>query len=193
MSVLGWKCASPKLWDNHPAPRLSQRRCSSSCPLSRLLLTHNEATCQSRLLYQTFCSGNAGPITRIPPLQAASPANRRRTQWCRGASASESGELPDPPDPSTQWQQQFLTTATSLYPLYIVLGSTLAVVRPSSFAWFVERSPNSYSAALGCIMLAMGLTMGLRDLVSVIVDRPFAVSQFMTPAALNSINLCGLA
>ncbi|KAK9286761.1 hypothetical protein L1049_015165 [Liquidambar formosana] len=74
----------------------------------------------------------------------------------------------------TRWETM-LETAASLYPLYVTAGAVVACLKPSTFAWFVKRGPASYSLSLGFIMLAMGLTLELRDLLNLFVQRPFSI------------------
>jgi hypothetical protein len=72
-----------------------------------------------------------------------------------------------PEEGSLGWElKEILSTATSLYPLYIVVGGLIACIKPSVFSWFVNRGPAFYSLSLGTIMLAMGYaqTMNLRGL-----------------------------
>ncbi|CAL5340759.1 unnamed protein product [Camellia sinensis] len=69
-----------------------------------------------------------------------------------------------------------LSTAASLYPVYVTVGGIVACLRPSTFSWFVKRGPTSYSFALGFIMLAMGLTLELREFFSLFLQRPLSVS-----------------
>ncbi|GAQ84801.1 BILE ACID-SODIUM SYMPORTER FAMILY PROTEIN [Klebsormidium nitens] len=83
-------------------------------------------------------------------------------------------ELKDNADKRT-WQD-WLGLATSLYPVYVSLGALLAVVRPSSFAWFCAGGPTLYSSALGIIMLSMGLTMGWEDLRALLLGHPAAIA-----------------
>ena len=73
-----------------------------------------------------------------------------------------------------KWQG-WLAFATSLYPVYMMIGGIIAFWKPSAFAWFVKRGPDSYSAALGVIMLAMGFTLEIKDLIHVLTKRPAAV------------------
>lgn len=54
----------------------------------------------------------------------------------------------------------------------MLVGSFLAVLNPSVFTWFVKRGPASYSFTLGSIMLAMGLSLSLQDLLDVVSKRP---------------------
>ncbi|WOL11944.1 putative sodium/metabolite cotransporter BASS1, chloroplastic [Canna indica] len=79
-------------------------------------------------------------------------------------------------DPAvTPGWQKMLATAASLYPLYVTIGGAVAWVNPSSFSWFVQRGPASYSFSLGFIMLTMGLTLELRDLFALFRKRPFSI------------------
>ena len=69
-----------------------------------------------------------------------------------------------------------LSTAASLYPLYVTAGGVVACVKPSVFAWFVARGPISYSLSLGLIMLSMGITLKLMDFFNLLIQRPFSMS-----------------
>lgn len=63
----------------------------------------------------------------------------------------------------------------------MLVGGLIAFWRPSAFSWFVKRGPDSYSAALGIIMLSMGFTMRIEDLLYVLTKRPVAVTCFLVP------------
>lgn len=54
-------------------------------------------------------------------------------------------------------------------------GGILACFNPSAFSWFVKRGPASYSLSLGLIMLAMGLTLELKDLIALFMQRPLYI------------------
>ncbi|CAK9147347.1 unnamed protein product [Ilex paraguariensis] len=73
-----------------------------------------------------------------------------------------------------RWENM-LATAASLYPVYVTVGGVVACLRPSTFSWFVKRGPTSYSLSLGFIMLAMGLTLELRDFVNLFMQKPLAI------------------
>ncbi|XP_010242296.1 PREDICTED: probable sodium/metabolite cotransporter BASS2, chloroplastic isoform X1 [Nelumbo nucifera] len=81
---------------------------------------------------------------------------------------------PPAPTEKPRWESM-LGTAASLYPLYVTIGGIVACVKPAAFSWFVKRGPTSYSLSLGFIMLAMGLTLELRDLFSLLMKRPFSI------------------
>lgn len=92
---------------------------------------------------------------------------------------TELPSLPPPPPPQNQTGRltKFVSTAAGLFPLYITGGGIVACVKPSTFSWFVQRGPGSYSLALGLVMLAMGLTLQLKDLFNLFMQRPLSVSS----------------
>lgn len=53
-----------------------------------------------------------------------------------------------------------LNRLTSLFPLWILLGASVALIKPEAFTWFSGRS---ITIGLGFIMLGMGLTMEVDD------------------------------
>lgn len=80
------------------------------------------------------------------------------------------GVAPEKP----RWEN-VLSTLASLYPLYVTVGGVVACLKPSAFAWFVKAGPTSYSLSLGLIMLAMGVTLELKDLLGLFCQRPLSV------------------
>lgn len=74
-----------------------------------------------------------------------------------------------------RWEN-LLSTAASLYPVYVTVGGIFACLQPSTFSWFVNKGPVSYSLSLGFIMLVMGLTLELKDLMNLFMERPLSVS-----------------
>ncbi|KAF8404196.1 hypothetical protein HHK36_009079 [Tetracentron sinense] len=89
-------------------------------------------------------------------------------------SVSGSHESSTAPTEKPRWEKM-VDTAASLYPFYVTVGGVVACVKPAAFSWFVKRGPASYSFSLGFIMLAMGLTLELRDLISLFIQRPFSI------------------
>ncbi|XP_024020674.1 probable sodium/metabolite cotransporter BASS1, chloroplastic [Morus notabilis] len=73
-----------------------------------------------------------------------------------------------------RWEN-VLSTAASLYPVYVSVGGVVACGKPSAFAWFVKAAPASYSAALGLIMLAMGITLELKDFLALFWQKPLSI------------------
>lgn len=65
----------------------------------------------------------------------------------------------------TKWEN-WLSIAASLYPVYVTVGGVVACLKPSTFSWFVKAGPTSYSLALLFIVLAMGLTLELNELIN---------------------------
>ncbi|KAI5055881.1 hypothetical protein GOP47_0029402 [Adiantum capillus-veneris] len=78
-----------------------------------------------------------------------------------------------PPHPQKNDWEDALAIATSLYPVYVTVGGFLAYTNPLAFTWFVSKGPSSYSFSLATIMLAMGLSLSLEDLLRVITKHPF--------------------
>ena len=72
---------------------------------------------------------------------------------------------------------------------YVAAGASVAVARPEAFRWFVALAPGSYTTALGFIMLAMGLTLQLRDFDALLRDRPLAVRD-RTRIRILSRSIC---
>lgn len=76
----------------------------------------------------------------------------------------------------SKWEE-WLAAAASLYPVYVTAGGVAAFVRPSTFSWFVNMAPNSYSLTLGLIMLSMGITLEFKELIDLFRQRPLSVSS----------------
>lgn len=74
----------------------------------------------------------------------------------------------------SRWEE-WLSTVASLYPVYVTVGGVVACLKPSTFSWFVNAGPTSYTLALGFIMLAMGLTLELKDLFNLFLQRPLSI------------------
>jgi BASS family bile acid:Na+ symporter len=56
--------------------------------------------------------------------------------------------------------QRILSAITGYYPLWLILCSAIALIHPPSFSWF---NGGWITAALGSVMLGMGMTLTLRD------------------------------
>ncbi|KAF3774723.1 putative sodium/metabolite cotransporter [Nymphaea thermarum] len=91
-----------------------------------------------------------------------------------GGGGGAEGSLTTTVEDTRIWWHHALHTAASLYPLYVTVGGLVACINPSAFSFFVERGPASYRLALAFIMLAMGLTIKLRDLLDVLMRRPLS-------------------
>uniref|UniRef100_A0A0D3HRW9 Sodium/metabolite cotransporter BASS1, chloroplastic n=1 Tax=Oryza barthii TaxID=65489 RepID=A0A0D3HRW9_9ORYZ len=89
---------------------------------------------------------------------------------CRAAAPPP----PAAPDAVPRWHAA-LAAAAGLYPAYVTAGAAVAVARPDAFRWFVALAPGSYTFALGLIMLAMGLTLELREFLALLRERPLSI------------------
>ncbi|XP_076947452.1 putative sodium/metabolite cotransporter BASS2, chloroplastic [Bidens hawaiensis] len=81
----------------------------------------------------------------------------------------------NPGETATPKWETLLSTLASFYPVYVTLGGVVACLKPATFSWFVERGPTSYSYSLGFIMLAMGLTLEVKDLLNLLMQRPLSI------------------
>ena len=77
------------------------------------------------------------------------PARRGRAGWNR-----------QPPEPYNAPTLPVLAAVTNAFPLWLLLASGAALVRPELFTWF---SGPLIPIGLGIIMLSMGMTVGFED------------------------------
>lgn len=93
------------------------------------------------------------------------------------------------PSDKPRWEE-WLAAAASLYPVYVTAGGVVAFLRPSTFSWFVNMAPNSYSLTLGLIMLSMGITLEFKELIDLFRQRPLSVSSSTFLLVKNMISEC---
>ncbi|XP_038680804.1 probable sodium/metabolite cotransporter BASS2, chloroplastic isoform X1 [Tripterygium wilfordii] len=105
------------------------------------------------------------------PSISLSPDFRNRTKI---RSVHGNPDQPHVTPAKPRWEN-IVSDAASLYPVYVTVGGIVACLKPSAFAWFVNRGPSSYSLSLGFIMLAMGLTLELKDLINLFTQRPLSI------------------
>ncbi|XP_002526459.3 probable sodium/metabolite cotransporter BASS2, chloroplastic [Ricinus communis] len=103
----------------------------------------------------------------------SSPPKFRKLATVVRSVHEDSGYLPAT-EAKPRWEN-VLSTAASLYPLYVTVGGVVACLKPDTFAWFVNRGPASYSLSLGLIMLSMGITLELKDLIALFMQRPLSI------------------
>ncbi|CAN6325950.1 unnamed protein product [Urochloa humidicola] len=110
------------------------------------------------------------------PLRFSFSERQRFAAALRVRCLAEPGRAAPPPaaPPAPRWHAT-LAAAAGLYPAYVTAGASVAVARPEAFRWFVDMAPGSYTATLGLIMLAMGLTLQLKDFSALLRDRPLAI------------------
>ncbi|KAK6121154.1 hypothetical protein DH2020_045075 [Rehmannia glutinosa] len=121
------------------------------------------------------------PKPRIPLYKSIKISARPKLTHSRFTSSANCGVNENfenlaavvPCDKKPRWEN-WLSTAASLYPLYVTVGGVVAFFRPSTFSWFVNLGPTSYSLTLGFIMLAMGITLELKELISLFRQRPLS-------------------
>lgn len=79
--------------------------------------------------------------------------------------------------------------ATTLFPLWTVLFTGIALKSPSSFAWFTTEY---FTAALAILMLSMGITLSPDDFVKVAARPNSVVMQFSLCYAMMPLLALGL-
>ena len=83
-----------------------------------------------------------------------------------------------------------LFRSTTLFPVWTVVCSAIALKSPASFAWF---STEYFTAALAALMLSMGITLTPQDFIDV-AKQPAAVGmQFSLCYAMMPVLAYGLA
>jgi len=82
------------------------------------------------------------------------------------ATANEGAVSLKPSFGEKAWKTYLKTTdtLTTLFPVWTVLFAGIALLKPSTFAWF---STKYFTASLGALMLSMGITLTLDDFIRV--------------------------
>lgn len=160
--------------DEHPPPTSHRPPPTAAPAMAPLLLLLPPL----RLLPATRLRATSRPAS---PRRGLSYSYPRRVaavlRQCRAAAPPP----PAAPDAVPRWHAA-LAAAAGLYPAYVTAGAAVAVARPDAFRWFVALAPGSYTFALGIIMLAMGLTLELREFLALLRERPLSVSTPPHPA-----------
>lgn len=135
-----------------------------------LCLTPFTSHAQTRIKVPIFKSINV-PIISIKPKISRQGISPR----IKCVNNGSSDQLPASLSATKPRWENLLSTAASLYPVYVTVGGIIACLQPSTFSWFVDKGPASYSLTLGFIMLAMGLTLELKDLINLFMERPLSI------------------
>ncbi|WVZ88578.1 hypothetical protein U9M48_035081 [Paspalum notatum var. saurae] len=144
------------------APRAGHRRTATA--------TATATAMAHLLLLRPIPAASFTPRPRLPL-----PFLRPRARAAPGLQVQCLAQEPGPAlSPPPRWHAA-LSAAAGLYPAYVTAGAAVAVARPEAFRWFVALAPGSYTATLGFIMLAMGLTLQLRDFAALLRDRPLGI------------------
>lgn len=113
------------------------------------------------------------PLTNAITISSSSKLRHSRFPTATRCSANEDLAAVVAPD-KPRWEE-WLAAAASLYPVYVTVGGVVAFLRPSTFSWFVNLAPNSYSLTLGFIMLTMGITLEFKELINLFRERPLSI------------------
>jgi BASS family bile acid:Na+ symporter len=93
----------------------------------------------------------------------------------RCAATESFAAVPEPPK-NPEGFDKFVETLTTMFPVWVVLGATLGIMRPSAVTWL---DSNRFTYALGFLMLSMGLTLTIDDFKKCLATpAPIAVGYF---------------
>ncbi|KAI3805153.1 hypothetical protein L1987_27259 [Smallanthus sonchifolius] len=153
----------------HPKTTMSLSFCPS--PLALQTHQHHKSRIQIPNLRSNITIKPKIPIFQNPQKQLS----RSRISTIRSIQQNPGESSPVTLTPANSKLETLLSALASLYPVYVTVGGVVACLKPSTFSWFVERGPKSYSYSLGFIMLAMGLTLEFKDLVNLLMQRPLSI------------------
>lgn len=113
------------------------------------------------------------------------------------SSTAESADAPEDPKTEVSLGKKIFDTyvkvadvATTLFPVWTVLCSGIALKSPSSFAWFTTEY---FTAGLAALMLSMGITLTPQDFIDV-AKEPVAIGmQFSLCYIMMPLLAFGLA
>ncbi|XP_076904084.1 sodium/pyruvate cotransporter BASS2, chloroplastic-like [Bidens hawaiensis] len=78
------------------------------------------------------------------------------------AATNVPGDVPTIATPSTEMStyEKIIETLTTLFPLWVILGTILGIYKPSAVTWL---ETDLFTVGLGFLMLSMGLTLTFED------------------------------
>ncbi|XP_022145090.1 sodium/pyruvate cotransporter BASS2, chloroplastic [Momordica charantia] len=99
-----------------------------------------------------------------PVLSSASPCavgqtSRKLQMLCKAANDA-SGNVPGNSPSGTSLYERTIETLTTLFPLWVILGTVIGIYRPAAVTWL---ETDLFTVALGFLMLSMGLTLTFED------------------------------
>lgn len=133
----------------------------------------------------------SSPLTFTASSRVSVPQNASN-KMALSMAADEAAVAPaDDKGPSKifKFYTKTMGLATTLFPLWTIIFTGIALKSPSSFAWFTTEY---FTAALATLMLSMGITLSPNDFVKV-ASRPNSVlMQFTLCYAMMPILALGL-
>ncbi|GJP55352.1 hypothetical protein CLOM_g14321 [Closterium sp. NIES-68] len=91
---------------------------------------------------------------------AASKLVKRSTSSIVAQAAEGAAPAPAAPAAEPTALKKFIETLTTLFPLWVILGTCIGLVKPSAVTWL---QTDLFTYALGFLMLSMGLTLTFED------------------------------
>ncbi|CAK7334842.1 unnamed protein product [Dovyalis caffra] len=137
-----------------------------SCFLSRRLKTHLDPrggiSVPGNGRIWAILNEPRSPVVALTPLSSPSiiHSSRNSRVLCRTAT-NEFGDVPSSSTPSGLSQyERIIETLTTLFPLWVTLGTILGIYRPAAVTWL---ETDLFTLGLGFLMLSMGLTLTFKD------------------------------
>ncbi|XP_060213721.1 sodium/pyruvate cotransporter BASS2, chloroplastic [Lycium barbarum] len=96
---------------------------------------------------------------QISPVQSSFigiTSSRNPKIWCEAAT-NVSGDLPSS---GMSQYEKIIETLTTLFPLWVILGTIIGIYKPSAVTWL---QTDLFTLGLGFLMLSMGLTLTFED------------------------------
>ncbi|GKY96862.1 hypothetical protein MPSEU_000645300 [Mayamaea pseudoterrestris] len=122
----------------------------------------------------------ANPVYRNPSVSLSRPLVSSKSSLYDALSSAADDLTPS--NKKTTGQKIFeayektANVATTLFPLWTVLFTGLALKSPQSFAWFTTEY---FTAALAALMLSMGITLTPKDFSDVVATPKPTIMQFL--------------
>ncbi|KAL8552626.1 hypothetical protein ACS0TY_001353 [Phlomoides rotata] len=89
--------------------------------------------------------------------QTSSLYSRNATLYCKAAT---SGDFSSSAPPQMSLYERIIETLTTLFPVWVILGTIIGIFRPSMVTWLEK---DLFTLGLGFLMLSMGLTLTFED------------------------------
>ncbi|KAK2967770.1 hypothetical protein RJ640_029666 [Escallonia rubra] len=100
------------------------------------------------------CIALAAPCSNVQ-----SSASRNSKVLCKAATNAP-GDLPSSTSGGMTQYEKIIETLTTLFPLWVILGTLIGIYRPSAVTWL---QTDLFTVGLGFLMLSMGLTLTFDD------------------------------
>ena len=113
--------------------------------------------------------------SRVQPLQQPIVTRKNDVTTLKNTIAADNAEGNNNKNPIFDAFVKVSSIATTLFPLWTVLFSGIALKNPNAFSWFTTEY---FTAALAALMLSMGITLTPADFAKVLSRPNSTIMQF---------------